>query len=67
MTTVKIDIVEWYDDDVGQYAENGLPRNIDALSVDCDSEDDNILGDAVLGALSAKYNVEPVLACWSRI
>ena len=67
MTTVKIDLIEWYEDDMGQYAEKGLPRNIDTLSVDCDSEDDNALGDAVLGELSTKYKVQPVLACWSRI
>lgn len=67
MTTVKIDLIEWYEDDVGQYAEKGLPRNLDMLEVDCDSEDGDVLGDAVLRALSIKYKVEPVLACWSRI
>ena len=67
MTTVKIDLIEWYEDDVGQYADKGLPRSLDSFDVECDSEDDNALGDAVLGELSVKYKVAPVLACWSRI
>ena len=67
---VKVDLIEWYEDDVGQYAGNGLPSSLDeVLHVECaecsgeKASDD--LGCAVMNKLEAIYKIRPALVCWS--
>lgn len=65
---VKVSLIEWYEDDIGQYQEKGLPRSFDdPKTIICDAEDDDTIGATILRDLEVAYNVCPVLVAWDRI
>ena len=60
---VKIDLIEWYVDDVGQYQEQGLPRSLDCLKlfIRADELTDDAIGEEILSLLEKSYRIKPVL------
>ena len=65
-TTINIGLIEWYNDDIGQYEEKGLPRKMPDLIVPfrCDEVEDDNIGSYLMGYLSGKYGIDPVLISW---
>jgi len=60
---ISISLIEWYEDDIGQYQDK-FPRSINDFVVDQDFEDDDSLGDFIMKSLETQYGVLPVLVSW---
>ena len=64
---VKIDIMEWYEDDVGQYDKDGLPRELNEFVVSVSSADNEVVGEKIMHQLEVQYQIRPVLVEWDKI
>lgn len=68
---VKIDLIEWSEDDVGQFQTLGFPRAIERFPVPndfrCDDESgDEAIGDYIMDTLESQYRVKPILTSWTK-
>lgn len=65
---VAVDLIEWFEDDVGQYELRGLPRNCQAIYVPLEiKDDDDAVGEFLLNYFQAIYRIKPVLVNWNKI
>ena len=64
---VTVDLIEWFEDDTGQYQERGLPRTFDAVYVpNVMKDNDDAIGDFVMNLLESMYRIKPVLVSWTK-
>lgn len=64
---VTVDLIEWFDDDTGQYQERGLPRTFDTVYVpDALKDNDDAIGEFVMDLLGNTYRIKPVLVSWKK-
>ena len=64
---VTVDLIEWFEDDTGQYQKQGLPRTFDAVFVPLRlKDDDDAIGEFLLDLFQAIYRIRPVLVSWNK-
>ena len=64
---VKIDLIEWYEDDIGQYEKDGLPRGLNEFVVNVSSADNEVVGEEIMQQLEVQHRIRPVLIAWDKI
>lgn len=63
---IKMSLIEWAEDDIGQYEKRGFPRHLEGwyVPVSMLSKSDEEIGDYLMDELGKAYGKSPVLILW---